>query len=167
MLDVGANVGVAAVFFALVYEAEVVHSFEPAPETFRILAANLAPLPSCVAHRLGLASKAGSAELTYYPDATAMSGLHADRLADAALVERALMNRGDLLKIDVEKAELDVLAGIEPGGWGSIRQVAAETHGNSAHAVAGLLERNGFHVHVSVDDHFEGTGLQMVRAVRR
>src|SRR5262249_44073474 len=34
----------------------------------------------------------------------------------------------DLLKIDVEKSELDVLAGIQEGDWKRIRQLVVEVH---------------------------------------
>src|SRR4030095_255980 len=34
----------------------------------------------------------------------------------------------DRLKIDVEKSELDLLAGIEPGHWPRIQQIVMEVH---------------------------------------
>ncbi|KAK9811143.1 hypothetical protein WJX73_006362 [Symbiochloris irregularis] len=39
----------------------------------------------------------------------------------------------DLLKIDVERAELDVLAGLSPENWSSIRQLVMEMNGNVGH----------------------------------
>ena len=50
---------------------------------------------------------------------TASCGPSRTRCADESI------ERVDLLKIDVEKAELDVLAGIEPADWPRIRQVVA------------------------------------------
>ena len=48
------------------------------------------------------------------------------RLSD--LLEAEHISSVDLLKIDVEKAELDVLAGIDDRDWDRIRQVVIEVH---------------------------------------
>jgi FkbM family methyltransferase len=59
----------------------------------------------------------------------------------------------DLLKINVEKSEADVLAGIDAGDWPKIHQVALEVHdvGGRLDAIAGLLERRGFAVATEPD----------------
>src|SRR5919201_3384791 len=90
VLDVGANVGVAAVFFASECKAGLVHSFEPVPPLFELLRENLRPFPACVAHDYGLSSNAGMAPITYYPHAAAMSGLYADPNEDRARVRTYL-----------------------------------------------------------------------------
>jgi FkbM family methyltransferase len=51
------------------------------------------------------------------------------------------VNRIDLLKIDVEGAELDVLSGIEDGHWRSIRQLSMEVDPANKHAATALIER--------------------------
>ncbi len=205
VIDAGANVGVAAAFFALACGAGQVHCFEPVPAVFAILEENAAHVPGCVAHNVGLSSSPGPAELTYYPGAAAMSGLHADPREDRDLVHRVLVNRGatsaeassrlegsfepqvvrcelttlseairtlgitrvDLLKVDVEKAELEVLAGLESGDWPLVRQVAMESHdAGRAAAAAALLRERGFAVTVEQDPGLRETGLRMVYAVR-
>ncbi|HUQ56446.1 amino acid adenylation domain-containing protein [Lentzea sp.] len=74
------------------------------------------------------------------------------------------ITRVDLLKIDVERAELAVLAGIRDEDWPKIRQVAAEVHdaGDRLGTVLSLLALQGFRT--SVDRH--DTGLATVYAVR-
>jgi hypothetical protein len=51
----------------------------------------------------------------------------------------------DLLKIDVEKAELDVLLGIEDEDWGKIRQVIVELHDLEGRlkTITALLKQKG------------------------
>ncbi|RDI25336.1 non-ribosomal peptide synthetase [Lentzea flaviverrucosa] len=74
----------------------------------------------------------------------------------------------DLLKLDVEKAELDVLHGVEPEHWPIIGQVVAEVHdldGRLA-TVVKLLCDNGFDVAVEETDALEGTGMHSVHATR-
>lgn len=52
----------------------------------------------------------------------------------------------DILKIDVEKAELDVLEGIEPQDWSKIKQVIMEVHNidNRLERIRELLAQQGF-----------------------
>jgi hypothetical protein len=69
VLDVGANVGVAAAFFAALCGARLVHSFEPVHPVFELLQANVQRLPPCVAHEQGLSSAPGRVPITYYPRA--------------------------------------------------------------------------------------------------
>lgn len=74
------------------------------------------------------------------------------------------VGRIDLLKVDVQRAELDVLAGIEPPDWAKIRQVVMEVHdepgrrseGRIGHLTS-LLEGRGFEVTVEQDEVMTGT----------
>jgi hypothetical protein len=75
----------------------------------------------------------------------------------------------DLLKVDVEKAELDVLEGVEAGDWPRIRQVVVEVHdldGRLAR-VTDLLRANGFGT-IAVDQEafFRGSEIFNVYARR-
>ena len=207
VLDVGANVGVAAAFFASECGAGLVHSFEPVTPIFRMLSANLRHFPSCVGHNYGLSSSSRRAAITFYPNADAMSGLYADANDDRARVRTYMLNRGmsaeeadreldgryhavtlecelrtlssvlreeslervDLLKIDVEKAELDVLRGIEEAEWSRIKQVVAEVHdehGRSA-TMARMLKSHGFSVTTEQDPMWRGTAMRMLYAIRQ
>jgi natural product biosynthesis luciferase-like monooxygenase protein/amino acid adenylation domain-containing protein/FkbM family methyltransferase len=59
------------------------------------------------------------------------------------------VERIDLLKIDVERAEVDVLLGIEEGDWGKIGQIVMEVDGHeNLGTIVPMLERRGFHVTV-------------------
>ncbi len=60
----------------------------------------------------------------------------------------------DLLKVDVEGAELDVLAGVDARDWPKIQQVFVEVHGGqeSLRAVTAILEEAGFALSVEQDD---------------
>jgi FkbM family methyltransferase len=205
VLDVGANVGVAAVFFATQCGAKLVHSFEPVPPTYELLRANVADLPACRPHPQGVSSAPGRALITYYPRASAMSGLYADPERDRALLRAALVNLGatlhdaearvadtyqaetfecevltlssflhdeqldrvDLLKIDVERAELDVLAGLADDDWRTIRQIVMEVHdAESLSRISGLLADRGFGVVTEQDDALRGTAVHVLYAKR-
>ena len=77
------------------------------------------------------------------------------------------IERIDLLKLDVEKSELDVLRGIRSEDWSRIKQVIAEVHdidGRMDHFTR-LLEANGFDVKRDQDSSFRHTGLYHVYAI--
>ena len=94
VIDAGANVGVAAVYFSELCGAGRVHSLEPVAPLFELLERNVAGLDACHAHNLGLSSRTGGAEITYYAGAGAMSGLYADPERDREFVRVALAQRG-------------------------------------------------------------------------
>jgi Methyltransferase FkbM domain len=78
------------------------------------------------------------------------------------------IERVDLLKIDVEGAELDVLRGIEADDWRKIAQIAAEIHDVEGRlgTVCRMLEGGGFHVDVEQEWPFVGTHLHLLHASR-
>jgi FkbM family methyltransferase len=206
VLDVGANVGVAAIFFASECGAGEVHCFEPVMPLFELLRENVVGFPACVPHPYGLGSRSGPAQITYYPAAASMSGLYANPEADSALVRTAMLNSGasrndadaslkgryrgetlrcelrtlssvlreleldqvDLLKIDVEGAELDVLEGIGEEDWPLIRQIVIEVHdrGRRGSAVAGELRRRGFRLTSEQEPLMRGTDVHVVYGTR-
>jgi FkbM family methyltransferase len=67
----------------------------------------------------------------------------------------------DLLKIDVQKCELEVLLGIEPRHWAKVRQVAIEVHALAGRLeqVIELLRRRDFSVVVEQDPLLAGSVL--------
>jgi hypothetical protein len=73
-----------------------------------------------------------------------------------------------LLKIDVQKAELEVLLGIDSGDWPKIAQVAAEVHDidGRVRAFVGLLESRGFQTTVHQDELYRGSNTFNVYATR-
>ena len=205
VLDVGANVGVAAAFFAVRGAGEV-HSFEPIEPLFRLLEQNVSRFPACVAHGYGLGAAPATTEITFYPRAAAMSSVYADPVRDGEFVQAYLANNGiegaaaeesvrafeeatvlscelrtvsqvieehglervDLLKVDVERAERDVLAGIEERDWSRIRQLVVEVHDLDGRLRA-ILERVrglGYSVEVDQDPDWAGTEVHMLYARR-
>jgi FkbM family methyltransferase len=207
VVDVGANIGVAAVYFDELCGAGRVHSFEPVPSTFAVLARNIADRPSCTAHPFGIADAEGELVMTHYVDAPVLSTLYADDASDGDLLTRVGINLGlqadearggaerrlarreavtcrfrrlsdvlreeeidrvDLLKIDVEGAECQVLAGIDDEHWPLVRQAVLEVHRtDDVPVLRSTLERHGLHVNVTQDSAFAGTRVSTIRAWRR
>src|SRR5262245_18478234 len=63
IVDMGANVGAAAVYFAMTYPGASVFAFEPAPSSYALLAANTADLPQIKSFDVGLFDRDRQADL--------------------------------------------------------------------------------------------------------
>ena len=84
----------------------------------------------------------------------------------SAIIELGLQ-RVDLLKIDVEGAEVELLRGIEEDHWSSIRQISAEVHGDQrADQVEALLTSHGFKLEWEKDEHLDGIPVRLLFARR-
>ena len=86
----------------------------------------------------------------------------------SSVIEAEGVERIDLLKIDVERAELDVVRGIEPDHWPRIRQVVSEVHDEDGRLaeLRGMLEDRGFGVTVDQEASMKDSGVVMVYASR-
>ncbi|MBQ1074993.1 amino acid adenylation domain-containing protein [Micromonospora sp. C31] len=89
------------------------------------------------------------------------------------VIDEVAPERIDLLKIDVQRAEADVLAGLEERHWPLVAQVAMEVHdavgtdteGRLDELIA-LFEDRGFDVVTRQDDLLTGTDRHTLHAVR-
>ena len=86
----------------------------------------------------------------------------------SAVIEEIGIDRIDLLKIDVERAEGEVLAGIGEPDWPRIAQVVAEVHdeGDRIAELERLLAGRGFATVVEQEDVMSGTDVHMMYATR-
>ncbi|MER6911879.1 FkbM family methyltransferase [Streptomyces sp. NPDC000594] len=91
IFDVGANIGVCSLFLTRNHPEATVYAFEPSPDAFTALAANVAALQlPVVALPWAMGGTGGSATMTVYPGATVYSGLHADDAGDHAAISAAI-----------------------------------------------------------------------------
>ena len=76
------------------------------------------------------------------------------------------VERIDLLKVDAEKSEVDILAGLLRRGLAEDRQVVLEVHDDVLLAeVSGILRRHGFEI--AVDDFAVAEAREDRTAARR
>lgn len=78
------------------------------------------------------------------------------------------VRRIDLLKIDVQKSELDVIAGIREDDWKKIKQVVIEVHDINGRLgqIVTRLRQHGYEVIAEQDDLYEGSPISNVYAAR-
>jgi amino acid adenylation domain-containing protein/FkbM family methyltransferase len=221
VFDVGANIGLFALYIGQLCPKGRLYSFEPLPPIFETLHRNAALCDAQIrVFPIGLSNKEAEAELTYYAGNSIMSGLkaHGDAEEDVEVVKGFLrnQNRGagesdvlpsqvddllrdrmrgevyrcrlrrlsdvmreerighiDLLKVDVERAEWDVLQGIDAGDWEKIHQIVLEVHdrvngdlGGRVERIEELLRGHGYEVTTEEDELTKGAGLYNVYATR-
>jgi FkbM family methyltransferase len=208
VFDVGANIGLATVFFHRERKNVRVFAFEPNPAAGECLRANVerhgvnARVFAC-----GLLDAAGTQPFTRYPANSVSSGFHADAAQDRATTQSYMINTGiaahgaevfsaalyrkqetldcpvrtlsevieeerveriDLLKVDVERSERQVLAGIREEHWERIRQLAMEIteEEGGLNEVQEMLRGLGFTVTAEQEPMLRGTPLYNLYAVR-
>lgn len=85
------------------------------------------------------------------------------------IIDEEHVTRIDLLKIDAERSERDVLAGIRAEHWNLIRQIALEVQdeADGLEEVLRLLAAHGFEVATEQDPLLKGTAVFSVFAVKR
>jgi FkbM family methyltransferase len=79
------------------------------------------------------------------------------------------VERIDMLKIDVEKAELDVLLGVEDGDWAKIQQIVIDVHDDDDRlgTVIALLRKHGLtEITVEQPPTLKNSGIYTVFALR-
>jgi FkbM family methyltransferase len=120
VVDIGANVGAASVYFALRCPGATVLAFEPSPDCFALLKANTADLAKVVCFPFGLFDGDRKAilyrgkvdpvtsSIAQSPEATQVGSPVELRDAAAAL-KAANLTEINILKIDTEGCELPIL----------------------------------------------------------
>jgi len=143
ILDIGANIGVFAIHVCSLGRENRVHCFEPDPQSFATLQANIAA--SKLGHRVrvynfAVWSEPGSGSLLlsdqeksivqqFRPQTTATTAaVPCVSLAQAITLACRPDERVALLKIDAEGAEAEILSGCEPVVWKRVQRVALEYH---------------------------------------
>jgi amino acid adenylation domain-containing protein/FkbM family methyltransferase len=96
IVDAGANIGMFALYACQKSPDSKIFCFEPVTELYDILTRNLEHISiNAVPIRKALSDEIGSRELTYYPELSGMSSLHADQTKDAELLNQIVANLSD------------------------------------------------------------------------
>lgn len=124
IIDVGANIGIAAVYFACAYPNARILAFEPAPYCFDVLAANVRSFSGIEIFNKALYSETRQARLYHGSTCEGANsvGIGNETLAefDVISLERAdrvlkaeNVTRADIVKIDTEGCELPIMSTIQ------------------------------------------------------
>jgi len=166
IVDCGANIGMAVLYFKWLYPDSLVWAFEPEPQAFLALQQNVAHnhLTNVSVHNVALWDRDGQLDIFVPGNAPGSLVTSANPVRRggtpvnvrcvrlSSYIEREV----DFLKVDVEGAELHVIQDLaESGKLGLIRQMVIEYHHNIPTEPAALsrllryLEDAGFTYQVS------------------
>lgn len=216
VLDIGANIGMFALYALRKFPGARVYCFEPAPHCLERLRVNLGQLGDAVRiFSTALGDHTGEVEFSYYPHYSIMSGMFADEKQDLAVLRAGArtqyvdkygsepdarmldllvgskldgkqtllcpittlsqviaaerIDRVSLAKIDVERAEGAILAGIAEADWPRIDQLVVEVHDQGAReheAMAGMLSRRGYGTALFSEPTLKNSDIYVVVAKR-
>ncbi len=125
VVDIGANVGAASIYFAMQFPGARVLAFEPSPDSFALLSANTGDLPQVRCFNVGLFDRDQQSDLFQgredaVQDSFGRSREQSDRAVKVQMraAREAIHEAGvdciDLLKMDTEGCEVPILKSLVP-----------------------------------------------------
>jgi FkbM family methyltransferase len=178
IVDIGASIGTFTIFAGTMAPSARVYAFEPCPETFAVLDANVrlngwADRIRC--ENVAVASQSEERQLLLKSESFTFPTLaRGGPLAEgddvvsvrcmtlAEILARPELERVDLLKMDCEGAEYEILFGAAPETFAQIREIRMEYHdlgpGLQGSDIATLLSRRGYLVERPKENQ-DGSGI--------
>lgn len=136
IVDAGAHIGLAAVYFAITFPEAQIFALEPDPGNFELLRRNTRELPAVVPIHGALHGETGYVKIVNPTDENWMyrvAGASRDdpgavpALTVPELLDGSATGHIDLLKLDIEGAEIDVLSAADE--WiDRVETIAIELH---------------------------------------
>jgi FkbM family methyltransferase len=187
IIDCGSNIGMSILYFKFVYPDAEIIAFEPSEDAFARLAENIEinNLSGVQVHQVALAAGEGTAVFYYDPDNLGSLLMSTDpkrmakarRMVETVRLSTYVTRSVDLLKIDVEGAELQILRELQSSGkLSSISEMVIEYHHHIDSSVDDfstilrLLEENDFGYQIACDSkhyfrkgHFQDISIRAYR----
>jgi FkbM family methyltransferase len=126
IVDIGANVGLFALYMGFILPDAEIHCYEPAPASLELLKRNISGKPRVRIHPYGLSDKKATLPFyihsintgmnSYRPSSdTNIRGMIQSEVAHAGEeFDKRGFGHVDILKIDTEGSEVNILAALEP-----------------------------------------------------
>lgn len=153
VVDLGANIGISALWFLALRPNARIHAFEPAADNLAFLEKNFAGLENITLQKMAVGDVTGSATL-HHGEFGGMHSLLIDGEGEtvplvslADYMAQQNIDKIDLLKLDIEGSELDAMKGLGPR-IKDVRAIIGEVHEAivDEDAFYAFLKDNGFKV---------------------
>ena len=159
VLDCGANIGCASIYFLNTFPDCEVLAVEPDPESFELLERNLAPYGARASVvRAGVWSDNCGLVLTNQDaeswgrqvrEAATGETAQVDGLGVGTLIKRTGHTQVSLLKVDIEGSEVELFSSNVESWINSVDAIVIEVHPGAERIVAMALTRHGFETSVT------------------
>ena len=161
ILDIGANIGIASLYFSMRFPNSRIIALEPDPELFKYLESNCNSIKNVELRNLAVASVAGTSSFSSRKDDSGKLGIRtvdsetSSTTVTCVLLSKVIEDVGrevDLLKIDIEGSEYDVIH--ESRNWlSSVKRIFVECHSFQGQPqkfdkLLGTLSECGFRYHI-------------------
>jgi FkbM family methyltransferase len=183
IVDIGANIGAFALMIESRARGAKVHCFEPGPAARATLERNVSASglgEFVTVHPYAVSDRRGAVELmradspmhrSLFINAFASASRGTDEVETLPLAEALDLTGGgrvDLLKVDVEGAEIEIVEGMAPAHWGRVERAAVEYHDffrpDCRERVTRALEAAGFgRIETFEEPTMDGLGLIRAR----
>ncbi|MEO5355283.1 MAG: FkbM family methyltransferase [Magnetococcus sp. XQGC-1] len=152
ILDIGGNIGIAAIYLAHCYPGAKIHTFEPVPDNFALLERNTAPYPAITAHHMALGQEDGSMTMakagrnfggcSLARDAvSAAEGIRVTLRHTAHILAELGIEQADIIKIDTEGYEYPILTSMPESLLAHTTWIVGELHGCNDFKLLDYLEK--------------------------
>jgi len=181
IIDCGSNIGMSVLYFKMLYPESNILAFEPSEDAFACLMNNISMnnLKSVIANNTALSNKEGTVDFYYDLEDVGSLMMSTKRLrlpklnkvVRAEILSKYINRDVDLLKIDVEGAELEIIEELcINGNMKNIIQVIIEYHHHIIKSLdefsrmLSLLENAGFgyQIESSLDRPLKGEQFQNI-----
>ena len=152
VLDIGANIGTATLYFAGRFPRARIWSIEPIHDNFTLLARNVAGYPNVTAVEVALGTRDETADMRPSDSASNFGGysFHEEGTRDGeccrvtvktplTLLDELSLRHVDVIKVDTEGSEYDILHGFGPSVLSETGWVLGELHGHRTFEVLEYL----------------------------
>jgi len=160
VLDIGANIGISAVYLATLFPQARVYAFEPSPDNLILLERNTKPLRRVQTLPVALGERDGTLEFFCSEAAANFGGFSRFEAGSDATRKTAVPVRhagrqlaelgiagADIVKIDVEGSEWEILSALGDEFLSRTKYISGELHGHRDFELLAMLSR---HFHIAV-----------------
>lgn len=161
ILDIGANIGITAIWMASKFPSAKIFCFEPMQDNFNILKKNIEPYKNIAAYNFGLGATTNYVDIYANEEIENMGGFSLHQLDNdgenfgtegsvyakieirnaADFISELNITTIDIIKIDTEGSEYDILTSIPQSTLSNTQWIMGELHGVKNFETLRLLDK--------------------------
>lgn len=155
IFDIGGNIGIASIYYAIKFPNAMIYTFEPIKENFEILSKNIKEYKNIKAFNIALGNEDGEIEMNLSDCDTNFGGgsmydigvnksktQKVKIFKPSTIIEKEKIEKIDFIKIDTEGAEYDILSSFDKNILGNVKWIIGELHGINDFKLLDILSKD-------------------------